>query len=65
MHLVAPFYTTEDQELESIKGLFPKKMRNDKIKNEVGIKKWEEKIKRKDIIYRANKYIMIFNKMKR
>ena len=40
-------------------------MRNDKIKNEGGIKKWEEKIKRKDIIYRANKYIMIFNKMKR
>ena len=44
--------TIEDQEikqLESIEGLFPKNMRTDEIKNETyEIKKWEEKIKRKD-----------------
>ena len=46
----------ENQELESIEGNFPKKMRSIEIKNEIDkIKKWEEKIKRKDFIYRANK----------
>ena len=36
---------------------FSKKIRNIKIKNEIDeIKKWEEKIKRKDLIYKANKY---------
>ena len=36
----------ENQELESIEGLFSKKMRNIKIKNEADeIKKWGEKIK--------------------
>ena len=40
----------ENQELESIEGLFPKNMRNNEIKNEIDeIKKWEEKIKRKDL----------------
>ena len=38
-----------EEELESIEGLFPKNMRTDEIKNETyEIKKWEEKIKRKD-----------------
>ena len=38
----------ENQELESIEGLFPKKIRNNEIKNEIDeIKKWEEKFKEK------------------
>ena len=42
------------QELETIQVLFP---RNNEIKNELDeIKKWEEKIKRKDLIYGENKY---------
>ena len=42
-------------------------MRTNEIKNEIDeIKKWEEKIKRKDLIYKAKKYkYTIFNKMKR
>ena len=36
-------------------------MRNNEIKNEIDeIKKWEEKINRKDLIYRAGKYIYDF-----
>ena len=36
----------ENQELNSIEGLFPKEMRTNEIKNEIyEIKKWEEKIK--------------------
>ena len=32
-------------------------MRTNEIKNEIGeIQKWEEKIKRKDLIYKPNKY---------
>ena len=34
----------ENQDLDSIEGLFPKSMRNGKIKNEIDkIRKWEEK----------------------
>ena len=34
-----------------------KKIKNDEIKNELDrIKEWEEKIKRKDLIYKAKKY---------
>ena len=44
------------EELESIEGLFPKNMRTDKIKNKIyEIKKFEEKIKRKDLKYEAGK----------
>ena len=43
----------ENQELESTEGLFPKKIRNNEIDE---IKKWDKKIKRKDLIYKANKY---------
>ena len=47
----------ENQELESIEGIFPKTIRNIKTKNEIDeIKKWEEKTKGKDLIYKANKY---------
>ena len=47
----------ENQELESIKGIFPKKMRNIEIKNEIDkIKKQDEEIKLKDLRYKTNKY---------
>ena len=37
--------------------LFPKKIRNNEIKNEIDeVKKREEKIKQTDLIYKANKY---------
>ena len=46
----------ENQELESIEGLFPKKLSNE-IKNEIdGIKKWEEKIEWTVLIYKENKH---------
>ena len=39
----------KNQELETIEGIFPKKIRHNEIKNEIDeIKKWEEIIKRKD-----------------
>ena len=51
----------EDQELESIEGIFPKNMRTNEIKNEIeDIKKWEEKINRKDLKYKTNKYLYDF-----
>ena len=38
--------------MKSVEGIFPKGMRTKEIKNEIDeIKKWEEKIKRKDIKY--------------
>ena len=40
----------QNQELESIKRIFPKNMRNNEIKNEIDeIKKWKEKIKQKEL----------------
>ena len=37
------------EEIKSVKGIFPKEMRTNKIKNEMDkIKKWEEKVKTKD-----------------
>ena len=40
----------ENQELESIEGLFLNKIKNNEIKNKTyEIKKWEEKIKQKDL----------------
>ena len=55
--------TEENQELKSIEGFFPKKIRNNEIRNEMDeIKKWEEKIKRKDLICKANKYKYDFQK---
>ena len=47
----------ENQELESIKWIFPKTIRNIKTKNKIDeIKKWEEKTNGKELIYKANKY---------
>ena len=45
------------EEIKSVKGIFPKEMRTNKIKNEMDeIKKWEEKVKTKDLTDKANKY---------
>ena len=46
----------ENQELESIEGLFPKKVRNYEAKNEIDeVKKWGEKNKIKDLKYETKK----------
>ena len=40
-------------------------MRTNKIKNETDeVRIWEEKTKRKDFKYKANKYLYIFNNLK-
>ena len=45
------------EDTKSIERLFPKDMRTDEIKNEINdIKKWENKIKRKDLKYETNRY---------
>ena len=58
----------KNQKQKSIKRLFPKGMRNVEIKNEIDeIKKWENKIKRKDLGNKYRKQIdmcMIFNNLK-
>ena len=55
----------ENQELESIERVFPKKIRNNENKNKIGeIKKWEEKIKKKDLKYDTKNTYMIFSNMK-
>ena len=47
----------ENQELETTKRLFPEKIKNNEIKNEMDeIKKREEKIKQKDLLYKKNNY---------
>ena len=49
--------------MKSIEGLFPKNMRNDEIKNGIDeTRKWEEKIKRKDLKCKTNKYLYDFQK---
>ena len=54
----------ENWELETIAGLFPKKVRYNETKNELDeIKEWEEKFKRKDLNYRLD-IKMIFNNTK-
>ena len=43
--------------IKSVEGIFPKEMRTNEIKNEIDdFKKWGEKLKTKDLIYKANKY---------
>ena len=45
------------EDTKSIEPLFPKDMRTDEIKNEINdIKKWENKIKQKDLKYETNRY---------
>ena len=47
----------KNQELDIIEELFPKKIINNEFKNELDeIKKWEEKLKGNNLIYRVNKY---------
>ena len=50
----------ENQELESIAGLFPKQMRNNEIKNEIN----EMKNGRKDLRYKTSKYTYDFKQYK-
>ena len=53
------------EDIKSVEGLFPDGMRTNKIKNEIDeIKKWEEKIRRKDLVYIANKYTYDFQQYK-
>ena len=53
------------QGTKSIDGIFSKEIRAHEIKNEIDkIKKWEEKIKRKDLKYEPNKYIYDSQHMK-
>ena len=48
----------KNQKLKLIEGRFPKEMRTNEIKNEIDeIKKWEDKIKRKNLKYETSKYI--------
>ena len=51
----------ENQELEPIDGLFLRNMRSNKIKNETDeIKKWEEKVERKELKHERHKYTYDF-----
>ena len=51
----------ENQELESIEGLFQKMMRNNEFKNEIDeTKKWEGKTKQKDLKYKTKPYTYDF-----
>ena len=46
----------KNQKLKPIEGLFPKEMRNDEAKNDIDkIKKWKNKIKRKNLKYKTNR----------
>ena len=56
----------KNKELKSTKGLFPKEMRTNEIKNETDeIKKWEDIIKRKDLKYETNKHIYDFEQFEK
>ena len=45
------------EDIKSDEGSFPKGMRTNEIKNRIDkIKKWEEKVKQQDLIYKENKY---------
>ena len=51
----------ENQELESIQGLFLKNMRTNEIKNERDeIRKREKKLHKKKLKYEADKYLLVF-----
>ena len=50
------------QYLKSVEEVFPKEMRNNEIKNEIiKIKKWEKKIKRKNLTYKTKKIHVWFS----
>ena len=49
------------EDTRSIKGLFPKDMRTNEIKNEIiDFRKWENKSKQKDLKFETNIYIYIY-----
>ena len=51
------------EDRKSNKGIFPKDMQTNEIKNEIyEIKKWEEKIKQKDLKYKTKNYTYDFQK---
>ena len=51
------------EDTKSIERHFPKDMRTDEIKNKINdIKKWEKKIKRKDLKYETNRYKFVFQR---
>ena len=51
------------QKLKSIRGVFPKELENNKIKNKLNqVKKTEEIINRSDVKYEINKYFSDFLK---
>ena len=55
----------ENEEEESIEELFPKRMRNNEIKNETDeIRECEEKILKNDLTYETQNTHMIFSNMK-
>ena len=55
----------ENLELETNEGIFPKKIKNNKIKNELDkIKKWEEKLSEKTRYIGQININLIFNNMK-
>ena len=50
------------EDRKSNKGIFPKDMQTNEIKNEIyEIKKWEEKIKQKDLKYKKNTHMTLSN----
>ena len=54
------------EDIKSIEGIFPKVMGTNEIKNGIyKIKKWEDKINRRDLKYNTKNAHMIFNNMKR
>ena len=49
--------TEKNKKLKSIEGIFPKGMRNNEFKNEIyKTKKWENKVKQKDLKFETNRY---------
>ena len=47
----------DKEQIKSVEGLFPKVVRTNEIKNETDeIKKWKEKNRWKDLVYKTNKY---------
>ena len=54
----------ENKKGVSVERIFPKETRTNEIKNKIDeIKKWEEKIKRKDLKYEKNTYMIFSNKI--
>ena len=52
------------EKIKPVEGLFPKDMRTNEIKNAIDeIKKWENKIKQKDLKFETNRYIFDFQQI--